>query len=227
MLAREQPRPCRAPGRDRLADRAVLEVVLRVQLVELRPRAPDPLADERAPRALREPLDVAASRQPVDHVVEGVVRLHPLDEERRLVPPPCGRPGRAARASAPRTRCSAASSAARSAAVIRGVATSVASASSSARTRTPRAARAARSSGRGRRDSARTRRARARPAGAAPRGRACGETRTAPRAAPGAAPCRAAIAPPTISSSSTRAMSSALVVSSGSTATVSPLCIQK
>ena len=95
---------------------------------------PDPVADERAPRALREPLDERQLGDAVDDVVEGVVRLHPLDEERRVAR---GLLRACARNSSVRSakRCSAASSSARSAAVICGVATSVASDSSSARTR--------------------------------------------------------------------------------------------
>src|SRR4051795_9908615 len=84
MLAGEQPRARGAAGGDGLADRAVLELVLRVELVQLRARAPDAVADEGAPRPLREPLHERHLRNAVDHVVERVVRLHPLDEERRL-----------------------------------------------------------------------------------------------------------------------------------------------
>ena len=84
MLPRERARGVRASGGDRLADRAVLEVVLRVELVELPAGLPDPVADERAARALRDALHERQLGDAVDHVVERVVRLHPLDEERRV-----------------------------------------------------------------------------------------------------------------------------------------------
>ena len=124
-----------AARRDRLADRAVLEVVLRVELVELGPRAPRPVADERPSRALRDALDERQLRDAVDDVVEGVVRLHPLDEERRVARRAAARLRRGARASARRSAARSRSISARSSGVIFGVATSVASASSSARTR--------------------------------------------------------------------------------------------
>ena len=62
----------------------MLRVVLRVELVQVGLRAPHPAAEERPPRALREALDERQARRGVDDVVEGVVRLHPLDEERRV-----------------------------------------------------------------------------------------------------------------------------------------------
>ena len=63
VLARELAcRPC-APGGDRPEDRAVLQLVPRVELVELGPGAPDALADERPARGLRDALDVAAARR--------------------------------------------------------------------------------------------------------------------------------------------------------------------
>ena len=42
-------------------------------------------AGERAARVLRDLLDVRQVRDPVDHVVEAVVRAHPLDGERAAV----------------------------------------------------------------------------------------------------------------------------------------------
>ncbi len=51
-------------------------------LVELGAGAPDALADERPPCALREPLDERHRGDAVDDVVEGVVHLHPVVEER-------------------------------------------------------------------------------------------------------------------------------------------------
>ena len=123
------------PAADRLADRAVLEVVLRVELVELGACAPDPVADERAPRALRDPLDERQLGDAVDHVVEGVVRLHPLDEQRRVARSRRCAPARGARGSARRTAARPHRAPRGRSGVIFGVATSVASASSSARTR--------------------------------------------------------------------------------------------
>ena len=85
---------CGAARADRLADGAVLEVVLRVELVELRACLPHPVADERPAGALRDALDERHVGDAIDHVVEGVVRLHPLDEQRRVArrPAPCLRP---------------------------------------------------------------------------------------------------------------------------------------
>ena len=115
MLARQLARRGGAAGGDRLADRAVLEVVLRVELVQLDTGAPDLVADERAARTLREPLHERHLRHPVDDVVERVVGLHPVHEERRVAHLAARAPARAARASERRTPARPRSSAARSA----------------------------------------------------------------------------------------------------------------
>jgi hypothetical protein len=91
VLPRKRARGGGAACADRLADRAVLEVVLRVELVELGPRLPHAVADERPAGALRDALDERQLGDAVDHVVEGVVRLHPLDEERRVARDPPAR----------------------------------------------------------------------------------------------------------------------------------------
>src|SRR5262249_50250386 len=82
VLARQYPRAARRPGRDRLADGPVLFVVSCIEVVEFGARDPGDLADERPPRALRDPLDIRRPGAAVDHVMEGVVRLHPLDRKR-------------------------------------------------------------------------------------------------------------------------------------------------
>ena len=63
-------------------DRAVLGRS-RVELVELGRRAPHATADEGPPRPFASRSTSGSSAAAVDDVVEGVVRLHPLDEERR------------------------------------------------------------------------------------------------------------------------------------------------
>jgi hypothetical protein len=83
VLAGEQARARGAARCDRLPDRPVLEIVLRVELVELCAGAPDAIADERTPGALCEALHERHRRRSVDDVVERVIRLHPLDEEAR------------------------------------------------------------------------------------------------------------------------------------------------
>src|SRR5262245_26964035 len=83
VLARERPRPRRAPGRERLLDRTVLLRVLQVQTVErVVARRPDRGPRERAARALRELLDEWEVCGAVDDVVERVVRAHPLAHDR-------------------------------------------------------------------------------------------------------------------------------------------------
>src|SRR5262249_48464971 len=74
VLAREHPRALDATGRERVLDRLVLPLVQQVQLVDrLVARRPDRRARERAPRALRDLLDVRQLGDAVDDVVEAVV----------------------------------------------------------------------------------------------------------------------------------------------------------
>ena len=82
---------------------AVLALVRSVELVDrLVPGRPHRRPREGPARALRDLLDVGQLRHPVDHVVEAVVRLHPLGRERRggrrpaRVPGARGRAGRSA-----------------------------------------------------------------------------------------------------------------------------------
>ena len=84
MLARESTSALGASGRKCLADRAVLHVVAGEELVELGARAEHLAADERAPRAFRDRLDARQRSDLVDHVMEGVVGLHPLDGQARF-----------------------------------------------------------------------------------------------------------------------------------------------
>ena len=171
-----------------------------------------PMNVRRAPFARRSTSGSSAAR--VDHVVEGVVRLHPVDEQRRRHAAPRVVPDHGARASARRSAVRR----------HRGLARS---AGGHPRRRHLGCERlelgpdeerlaelgTARSSERGRRGSARTRPSREPPAGGVPP--APGVRETAKRSE--SCSCRntvpGAIAPPTISSSRTRAMSSALVES--------------
>jgi len=57
VLAREQPGALGAAGGDRLADRAVLEVVLLVEVVDVEPGRPHDVREEAAARALGAALD--------------------------------------------------------------------------------------------------------------------------------------------------------------------------
>src|SRR5262245_31762394 len=78
VLTREHPRALRTPRGNRVADRAVLPVVLHVQLVEVRPGSPYRLDEERPPRRLRHPLDERHLGRAVDDVVKGVVLMEPV-----------------------------------------------------------------------------------------------------------------------------------------------------
>jgi ABC-2 type transport system ATP-binding protein len=82
VIAREAAGAVGAAGGERVADRAVLQVVAGEQLVELGARAQEPSAEKRAARALGELLDARQRRDVIDHVVEGVVGVHPIDRER-------------------------------------------------------------------------------------------------------------------------------------------------
>ena len=62
MFTGEHAGAARGAGGDRLADRTVLLVVPGIEVVELGTRDPCDLADERPPRALRDPLDVRRAR---------------------------------------------------------------------------------------------------------------------------------------------------------------------
>ena len=78
VVAGDRARAVDAACRDRAADRRVLPLVLDVEVVELGADGPRRLAEERPSRALRQPDDVGRVRALVDHVVEIVVRVHPL-----------------------------------------------------------------------------------------------------------------------------------------------------
>jgi hypothetical protein len=79
MLACERLGACRVPGAERRDDRAVLVVVPLVERVRLRAaRSPHRVPGERTARALRQALDQRRLGDPVDHVVEAVIRVHPL-----------------------------------------------------------------------------------------------------------------------------------------------------
>ena len=71
----------------RVPDRAVLAIVLQVQLVEVGPGRPHRLHEERPPRCLRHPLDERNVGRPVDHVVERVVEVEPLARDLEILPP--------------------------------------------------------------------------------------------------------------------------------------------
>ena len=82
MVARERPGTLAAPGREGLADRAVLLGVLCVETVErMVARGPDSRAGEGAARALRELLDKGQFGHAVDDVVERVIRADPLTHD--------------------------------------------------------------------------------------------------------------------------------------------------
>ena len=83
MLVRECPGTFGAAGGESGADRSVLGVVPRVEIVELGARDPGDLAGERAPRRAGDARDVGRLGGLVDHVVERVVRAHPLRGEVR------------------------------------------------------------------------------------------------------------------------------------------------
>src|SRR5215469_12159847 len=92
MLARQLSRALGAARGEGAVDRYVLALVGLVQLVDrFVARRPDGRARERAPRALGHLLDIGQVGDPVDDVMEAVVRLHPLDGERAPVFP--GLPG--------------------------------------------------------------------------------------------------------------------------------------
>ena len=129
MLARELARSPGAPGRDCTKDRPVLELVPRVELVELCSGAPDPLTDERPAGALGDPFEVRHRRHPVDDFVKRVVPCIHRTKNASSRSPSCVACLLSSSVSAENVR-SASSSASRSEGVIRGVATSVARASS-------------------------------------------------------------------------------------------------
>ena len=158
---------------ERGADRGVLALVQQVQLVDrLVAGRPDGRPGERAACVLGDLLDVRQVGDPVDHVVEAVVRAHPVDGQRASVLAGLARPQRPRQAreallghlellrgpprSSSRRRCRCRGSRAR-----RGAGT-------------PPTSPGARASGRGSRGSPRTRRARARRGAVAPREPACG-----------------------------------------------------
>src|ERR1700686_438997 len=83
MVTRERPRALGAARRERLADRAVLLGVLRVEAVDrVVSRRPDGRPGEGAARALRELLDERQVGYAVDDVMESGVRAHPNAHDR-------------------------------------------------------------------------------------------------------------------------------------------------
>src|SRR3954452_16629059 len=79
VLVRQRPRPLGAARLERLADRAMLEDVPLLQIVQnLVARRPHGRPGEGPARRLRHLLDERRVGGPIDHVVEGVVRAHPL-----------------------------------------------------------------------------------------------------------------------------------------------------
>jgi hypothetical protein len=83
VVARELSRARRAAGGERLPDRAVLLLVLHVQLVdEVVARRPDGRPGEVPPRLFREPLHERRVGGAIDDVVEAVVRAYPLAHDR-------------------------------------------------------------------------------------------------------------------------------------------------
>src|SRR5262249_41050408 len=80
VLARELAGTRWATGREGAADRLMLALVREVELVDrLVAGSPDCRPRERAARALRNRLHVGEVGNPIDDVVEAVVRPHPLD----------------------------------------------------------------------------------------------------------------------------------------------------
>jgi hypothetical protein len=84
VLVRQRARPVAAPRRERIENRLVLGHVLAVEIVDLG-AARAPAAEEGAPGALGDPLDQREIRRVVDHVVEAVVRAHPVGGEPRAL----------------------------------------------------------------------------------------------------------------------------------------------
>src|SRR5262249_57112357 len=86
VLVRQRTGPFLASGRECRLDCTVLAFVLGIELVDRRvPRCPDRGSRERAPRALRYLLDERRSGDAVDHVVETMIRPHPLGGQRTAV----------------------------------------------------------------------------------------------------------------------------------------------
>src|SRR5438105_15438236 len=86
MLACDRPRSVRAAGGERRLNRSMLALVERIELVDrLVAGRPDRRAGEGAAGALRHLLDERELRDPVDDVVETVVRAHPLRGQRTPV----------------------------------------------------------------------------------------------------------------------------------------------
>ena len=123
VLAREHAGALGAARGDRVADRAVLEVVAHVQLVDLEPARPTSGRRTSAERSSRGVPRTDVGRG-VDHVVEAMVGAGPLDDESQS----CSPARRCSRSSTVNfeKRFSATSRAARSSRVIRGVARAVA-----------------------------------------------------------------------------------------------------
>src|SRR5712691_2076807 len=93
VLARERPCAGRTPRHQGLLDRAVLLGVLQVETVDrVIARSPNGGPRERAARALRELLDERKVGDAVDHVVEPVIRAHPVAHDRAALLPGLERP---------------------------------------------------------------------------------------------------------------------------------------
>src|SRR5204862_2119176 len=85
VLAGEKTGARGAPGGDRLTDCPVLEVVLLVQVVDVEAGSPDDMREEAPACTLRQTLDERCVGRGVDHVVEGVVRVHPACHQRAVL----------------------------------------------------------------------------------------------------------------------------------------------